>query len=241
MQKRTYQDLLALLGVNGAHPGGFLHTKRLLQKLQIQQNWTVLDAGCGSGLTSSYLVRAYGCAVTALDLNPLMIRNARRRFTQERLTVQLIQGDIEKLPLQNSAFDLIVAESVTVFTDIHKSLSEYARVLKPGGRLLDLEMTVESTLAGTELQELSQFYGMNNIPTESEWIQFFKQSGFTIESIEGASVSKTAGSLDVTNSHLDDIKDQELLRIWSKHQELTEKYAHTLGYRQFQASLPGND
>ncbi|MGZ4106989.1 MAG: methyltransferase domain-containing protein, partial [Tumebacillaceae bacterium] len=94
MKELTYHDFLANFGIGGAHPGGMTMTRDILQREGIAKGTRVLDVGCGTGQTSAYLVRQFGCQVTAIDRHPLMLEKARRRFQRERLNVTLVQGDV---------------------------------------------------------------------------------------------------------------------------------------------------
>lgn len=54
-------NMLALLGIGGAHPGGFYLTKQLFDKEKITSETSILDIGCGTGQTSANLYCKYGC------------------------------------------------------------------------------------------------------------------------------------------------------------------------------------
>jgi arsenite methyltransferase len=49
MEKFTYHDFFANLGVGGAHPGGLTLSKKALAKEQLKPSSKVLDVGCGKG------------------------------------------------------------------------------------------------------------------------------------------------------------------------------------------------
>jgi protein-L-isoaspartate O-methyltransferase len=73
MEKFTYHDFLANLGVGGAHPGGLTLSKKVLAKEQLKPSSKVLDVGCGTRQTAAFLARTYGCQVTALDQHRLYV------------------------------------------------------------------------------------------------------------------------------------------------------------------------
>lgn len=239
-----YQELLALFGIGGAHPGGIALTEEILSGERLSKRTRVLDVGCGTGQTSAFLARKYGCSVTAIDLHPLMRQKARERFRKEQLAVKLLRGDANALPFPDGAFDLLLVESVTVFTDLAKSLPEYARVLKPGGVLIDLEMTAERPLAIQELKELQDVYGTKKVPTEAEWIGRFKQVGLRdVQTVKGGTVaSALQGDPSVEGAWPEfqpspDI-DPSVYEIWHRHQEVTERFKLRLGYRVYRAKKP---
>ena len=67
MSVYTYIDLLSILGIGGAHPGGIKATDIMLGGESIGPETVILDAGCGTGQTSAYLSSRYGTKVLALD------------------------------------------------------------------------------------------------------------------------------------------------------------------------------
>lgn len=96
----------------------------------------ILDVGCGDGAVASELARR-GAIVTGLDADPVMIAAAGRRTEIERTELRLIEGQAERLPFDDAAFDCVVAVTVLCFVrDAERVVAEMARVLKPGGRLV---------------------------------------------------------------------------------------------------------
>ncbi|PWK11479.1 class I SAM-dependent methyltransferase [Tumebacillus permanentifrigoris] len=241
MRDLTYHDFLATFGIGGAHPGGIALTREVVAKEVLTRKSRVLDAGCGTGQTAAYLAKVFGCQVTALDLHPLMLEKAGRRFQREHLHVQLVRGDVHELPFASGSFDLVLVESVTIFTTINKALGEYARVLKPGGVLLDLEMTAERPLSARELEELRSVYNTRQVPTEAEWTGRLQGAGFAdVSVLHGGTVASAIPGQEVSEQELPEFDpsqqvDPRLYEIWRGHQELTERYSRRLGYRVYRA------
>ncbi|ALB62141.1 Biotin synthesis protein bioC [Cronobacter condimenti 1330] len=107
---------------------------------------TVLDAGCGTG-AGSLDWRARGCDVTAFDLSPAMLSQARERSAAHRY----VQGDIEALPFTEGSFDLVWSNlAVQWCQSLSGALEHMLRVTRPGGRV------AFTTLAHGSLCELHQ-------------------------------------------------------------------------------------
>lgn len=240
MHKYNYHDFLATLGFGGAHPGGIALTKELLKDIRIDQNSKILDAGCGTGQTSAYLVKTYGCHVTAVDSHPVMLQKAQARFSKEGVHVNLVQGDLENIPLVDASFDLVLAESVTVFTNIAKTACEYARLLRKEGILIDLEMTAVSPFSEEVTYQFTELYGMDQIPTARDWKDKFLRAGFqSIEIVKENSVVQALHGQFLETDYMElsesDSIDPSIYHIWNEHQLLTEKYSDRLNYNVYSA------
>ena len=178
MEKIKYLDLLAQQGVDSAHPGGFSSTKALLQNEKFTSDMVLLDVGCGTGFTSVFIRTHYPCKVVAVDINSQMLEKARQKFARHNLEIPLIHANAMDLPFRKNSFDIVLSESVTIFTDIRKSLREYYRVLKPGGVLLATEATALQTLTKTEAEEIQSVLDISCLPTKEEWCELFRDNNF---------------------------------------------------------------
>jgi len=98
----------------------------------------VLDVACGTGENFEYLGRASN--VTAIDLSPEMVSEARRRARQMRVDIAILVGDAQGMPFPDDTFDVVVsALSSCTFPDHVAAFREMARVVRPGGRILLVE------------------------------------------------------------------------------------------------------
>jgi SAM-dependent methyltransferase len=94
-----------------------------------------LDVGCGPGAVAMRAARA-GAEVTGLDLAPGLIETARRRATEEGLSIRYDVGDAEALPYDDDGFDVVSSSVGVIFAPDHRAAArELARVTRPGGRL----------------------------------------------------------------------------------------------------------
>lgn len=134
----------------------FRAIRRALALAKLPPGSRVLDVGCGTGRW----VRRYGemgLRPTGVDATSGMLRLARERGT----AAPLIAGEAYRLPLRDAAFDCV--SDITVVQHIPtplqlRALSEMVRVLKPGGRLI--------------LMELTRGKGIHIFPrTPQDWIQ----------------------------------------------------------------------
>ena len=105
----------------------------------LDERWTVGDLGCGTGQLAESLA-PFVARVVAVDASPEMLDAARARLA-EVPNVETRAGTLEALPVDDGALDAAV-----VFLVLHyvaepaAALAEAARALRPGGRLLVVDM-----------------------------------------------------------------------------------------------------
>jgi len=108
---------------------------------------SILDAGCGNGRYSKFLLRHADAdaRITAFDLSQNMLARARQRLASERVTHAA--ADLTRLPYADASFDAVVCGWVLEhLPDPKVGLSDLARVMRPGGKMLLL--VTEDTLTG---------------------------------------------------------------------------------------------
>ena len=96
----------------------------------------VLDVACGTGDMVQELQKR-GCLVTGVDLSEEMLTIAKSKAP----TATYMIADAEHLPFENDCFDAVTcAFGVRNFVHLEQGLGEMLRVLKPGGRMVILEL-----------------------------------------------------------------------------------------------------
>lgn len=111
------------------------------------QGERVLDLACGTGNLVIDLSAA-GYRACGLDLSPYMVRITRRKLRRQGLDVPLCRGRAQALPFADGAFDAVVSTFPAEFILHAATLSEVARVLRPGGRAV---VIAEARLEGRSL------------------------------------------------------------------------------------------
>jgi ArsR family transcriptional regulator len=105
----------------------------------LDPTWTVGDLGCGTGQLSS-LVAPHVARVTAVDSARGMLAATRKRVASFS-NVEVRQGTLESLPIESSSLDVAILFLVLHYVaEPSRALIEAARVLKPEGRLLVVDM-----------------------------------------------------------------------------------------------------
>ncbi|MBM7702014.1 class I SAM-dependent methyltransferase [Metabacillus iocasae] len=231
----TYTDFLAVFGIGGAHPGGLYVTKWLLEEQQIKNDTSILDIGCGTGQTSSYIATEFNCKVTPCDQHPLMIQKANERFATLSLPLKALKENAESLSFPQHSFDFVLSESVSIFSNLDLSLKEYARVLKPTGTFLAIEMAKDELMSSKDCDTIKSFYGFPQLLTEKEWVKKLNEAGFqhvTVLSPPHLQIEEHEVE-EGTEFHLSSDVPEELYDIFDQHEHYTMQFSRSLGYRIF--------
>ncbi len=108
---------------------------RLVKRAGIRSGQRVLDVACGTGVVSVTAARL-GARVTGLDLTPELLERARENERIAGVEIDWHEGDVEKLPFGDAAFDFVLSEFGHIFAPRPEvALGEMLRVLKPGGTI----------------------------------------------------------------------------------------------------------
>lgn len=119
--------------------------KRVVAILKEKRPVNILDIASGTGDLAINLVKTGAEKVIGLDISAGMLEVGKKKVAEKQLDkrVEMMLGDSENLPFNESSFDAItVAFGVRNFETLEKGLKEIQRVLKPGGTLVVLETSV---------------------------------------------------------------------------------------------------
>lgn len=152
-----------------------------LQQVQIHPQGTILDIGCGGGITVERLTAlAPESTVYGVDhsLDCVHWASERNRAQVESGRVHILQASVEKLPFDDASFDKILAvETVYFWPDLAQNITEVARVTKPGGQFVIINECYASEQFRERNQRWADTCGMRILsPEETETL--LKQSGF---------------------------------------------------------------
>ncbi|MDY0323678.1 MAG: class I SAM-dependent methyltransferase [Candidatus Carbobacillus sp.] len=188
-----YLNLLAELGIDFAHPGGFPASLSMLKYLPDGETFLnqdisngphpahftprLLEIGCGTGAVTPYLVQK-GYDVSCIERDSRMVAHAKQRFSNFNLTVELLEADIETITFPEATFHVIWMESVMSFLS-DRLLTQFLNWLHPQGMLLNREMMRGSVpLPKTLERALLDFYGIQKLYSPQEWQMRYKEAGF---------------------------------------------------------------
>ncbi len=141
----------------------------------------VADLGSGEGALTLLLAR-YVAKVTAVDASPEMLRLVEEKAAEADLSdrVTVAEGDIESIPLPDASVDAaFLSQSLHHAARPVQALAEAARILKPGGVLIVLDLAKHEQEWVRE-QWADQWLGFE----ETELEQWFTAAGLTVTRME---------------------------------------------------------
>ncbi len=163
----------------------------LLPDIQGKQ---ILDAGCGTGVYSEWLLN-HGASVVGVDVSPEMLSHAQQRVGDR---CSLHQADLgQPVPfLADQSFDLVISALVLHYiADWSIPFAEFHRVLRPGGLLIfstghpqnDMRYSISKNYF--EIEKVSMFWRFGGDPIEVPWFrqplsaitEWLWHAGFVIE------------------------------------------------------------
>ena len=210
------------------------------------KNLKVLEVGCSTGYITRYIAQQFDCTITGVDLSELLIIVAKEEASKLNLSNISFQcANVENLPFPDDSFDIIYGEAITALVpDPIKVISEYKRVLKPGGTIATLDLFMKESINDEFVEETNEIMS-NVLGTQvkirnfQEWEQIFNASGLNSTKIHEYydNIFKRSYSFG------------EMVKIMFKmlyhmivNKEIRQKLSPTLKFaRKFQKVIKGNN
>jgi ubiquinone/menaquinone biosynthesis C-methylase UbiE len=158
-----------------------------LKHVSIQNRDTILDVGCGGGITVAKLASmAPEGKVYGIDYSEESVAMARK-VNQERIEqgqVEIALGSVSHLPFSNEMFDLVTAVETHYFwPSLSTDMLEVLRVLKPGGALIIIGEAYKGGKHDQQLQKLEQLQLRGTMKfanlTPREHADLFNNAGYS--------------------------------------------------------------
>lgn len=117
------------------------------KRLNLTKGSLILDAGCGEGSVSLYLAQKYDAKFIGLDILDFNIKRAQAKAKklgiESKISFRVM--DYTNLEFKQNTFDRIFTmESFVHVPDYQRTLKNFYRVLKPGGKIVMFEYTMAS-------------------------------------------------------------------------------------------------
>jgi ubiquinone/menaquinone biosynthesis C-methylase UbiE len=180
-------DFARMLLGDSFHPGGLRLTARLGERLGLGLSIRVLDVASGKGESAISLAQRFGCEVVGIDFGPENVKEAGERAASAGVSrlVTFREGDAEHVKFPEAAFDAVICEcAFCTFPDKSAAVSEFARVLKPGGRVGLSDLTRSCELP-QELEGLLAWVAcIADARPVAEYAAYLAGAGFTDVEVE---------------------------------------------------------
>ena len=164
----TYDKLNHVLSMNVDK----LWRRHALKEIVDGSAQRILDVACGTGDSTISIAQAAGegSTVTGVDISEGMMAlvegKAAKAGVADRIRLQVADG--EALPYEDGAFDRVTcAFGIRNFENREKGLAEFFRVLRPGGKLVILELSVPQKKG---LRDLYNIYLGSILPLIGGWV-----------------------------------------------------------------------
>jgi len=143
---------------------------------------TICDLGCGTGYALSKIAgKTPSSHLIGLDLAPAMLDIATDRLLGVGArSIEMMEGDIESLPIEAESVDLCFSSSALQWCDNSAAFAEIYRVLKPGG------LAVVSSFTSGTLDDWRSLWGGRNdqrFLSEREFSDAASSTGLFVESL----------------------------------------------------------
>ncbi|HEX7931713.1 MAG TPA: class I SAM-dependent methyltransferase [Paraburkholderia sp.] len=156
--------------------------RTLAESIAATPGATVLDMGCGAG-HASFAVAPHAKEVVAYDIAAPMLATVEGAAKDRGLAnIRTQQGAAEQLPFDDHTFDWVISRmSAHHWHDVAPALAQVRRVLKPGGRVLFIDIAgIDHPLLDTHIQAIELLRDGSHIRDyrADEWIALFAAAGF---------------------------------------------------------------
>jgi arsenite methyltransferase len=180
-------DFARMLLGDSFHPGGLNLTQRLGDLLALSPDSRVLDVASGKGESAIFLARQFGCEVVGIDFGPANVAQATAQAANAGLAplATFQHGDAERLPFPDASFTAVICEcAFCTFPDKTAAAGEFARVLRPSGRIGLSDLTRSGPLPHDLEGLLSWIACIADARPVAEYAGYLKAAGFVVDAIE---------------------------------------------------------
>ncbi len=142
------------IGQNSWHTAA--EQDRFLKWLNLSPGKKILDVACGAGGPVLRIAALTGSSVAGIDVHPQAISTARALATERGLSARAefqVADATKQLPFPAAALDAVICiDAINHLSDRPRVIAEWARILKPGGRILFTNATtVTGPLTNSEI------------------------------------------------------------------------------------------
>lgn len=139
----------------------------------------IVDLPCGGGVAFRALAPEQEVRYLAADLDPKMLRRARRRAGERGLPqVEVLRADMVDVPLGDAEVDLFLSFSgLHMIPEPERAVAEIGRCLKPGGRLVGTTFLSDGSRRARAIFKAGSYRGHATPPDRSRLLGWLEAAG----------------------------------------------------------------
>jgi len=172
-------------GISNEKQAQAKYMKELQKLLKLKKGEKVLDAGSGQGYAARYLAETTGAVITGITITPREVRISDKLSRKLLNKPTFILGDYAQTDFPNNHFDVVyTTETLSHSEDMQKTMREFYRILKPGGRIVLADYEINTHNLSHKNKQVIDFltdhaggYGLYQ-QNPGEILQIMKKAGF---------------------------------------------------------------
>lgn len=216
--QKSFGEQAAGFESNQYHLSKAEYQEYMVQKAQPGKADRILEVAAGTCICG----RAFAphvAHVTCLDATPEMLQIGKEEAEKKNLfNMTFVKGNAEKLPFLDNSFDLVMSRlAFHHFVNPKEIFSEMKRVLKSGGKLLLMDMTVGDEAVRDEVDRIERMRDFSHVRdlTLGEMQKLYAENNMQLEIQEQIHIPVSLqGWMDFTNTSED--KQQEIRQLMER-------------------------
>lgn len=170
-----FSSLVAVVREPNMCSGGRETIRSIICECNIKNNAKILEVGSNTGYSSIEFAQSLPMStVIGVDINPTSVEFAKQKANVNNIkNVNFLCNDAKKLPFSDDSFDVVFISNVTSFiNEKEEAISEYFRVLRPGGSLIAVPIYYRSNPPIELMKKVSNAIGaILEVWNKNDWIK----------------------------------------------------------------------